>query len=74
VLEWGIKEQGEGRIVQPEFTRIGSDRIIGSVLWLGDEPRERYEVLTIRDGEIVDMQGCRSMREAERFARRHQVG
>lgn len=37
---------------------------------LGDEPRERFLVLTIRDGKIVDMQGCRSRREAERFARR----
>jgi hypothetical protein len=38
---------------------------------LGDEPQERYQVLTIRDGRIVDMQGCRTKREAERFARRH---
>jgi hypothetical protein len=58
-------------MAQPRFTRIGPDRIIGSALWLGDEPRERYEVLTIRDGKIVDMQGCRSKREAERFARRY---
>jgi hypothetical protein len=71
VLAWGINERGGARIAQPEFIRIGPDRIIGSVLWLGDEPRERYEVLTIRDGKIVDMQGCRSKREAERFARRH---
>ena len=48
-----------------------TDRVIGSALMLGDEPQERYQVLTIRDGKIVDMQGCRSKREAERFARRH---
>ena len=68
MLAFGIKQQGGGRIAQPEFTKIGADRVIGSALWLGDEPQERYEVLTIRDGKIVDMQGCRSRREAERFA------
>jgi hypothetical protein len=30
----------------------------------------RYQVLTFRGGKIVDMQGCRSRREAERFASR----
>jgi hypothetical protein len=30
-----------------------------------------FEVLTLRDGKIVDMQGCASKREAERFARRN---
>jgi len=28
-------------------------------------------MLTVREGKIVDMQGCASRREAERFARRH---
>jgi ketosteroid isomerase-like protein len=69
VLAFGIERQGRGGVVQPEFTKIGDDRIIGSVRW-GDELPERYVVLTIRDGKIADMQGCRSMREAERFARR----
>jgi hypothetical protein len=27
-------------------------------------------VLTIRDGKIVDLQGCATRRQAERFARR----
>ena len=31
-------------------------------------PHERYQVLTLRDGKIMDMQGCASRREAERFA------
>lgn len=70
MLAVGIKEQGGGRITEPEFTKVGTDRVIGSALYLGDEPLERYNVLTIRDGKIVDMQGCRSMHEAERFARR----
>ena len=67
MLAGGI-EEGRGPVVQPEFTRVGEDRVIGSALILGDEPLERFQVLTIRDGKIVDMQGCRSRREAERFA------
>ena len=66
----GIKRQGRGPIALPEFERVGEDRIIGSAIRLGDEPQERYVVLTIRDGKIADMQGCRTRREAERFARR----
>lgn len=59
-------------MARPEFVQIG-DKIIGSMQWAGGEGRsqERFQVLTIRDGKIVDMQGCRSKREAERFARRH---
>ena len=63
---------GEGRPeIQPEFEQVG-DRIIGSTQWLDREGRrqERFQVLTLRDGKIVDMQGCSSRREAERFARR----
>ena len=57
--------------MQPEFIQVG-DKIIGSTTWLADDGRrqERYQVLTLRDGKIVDMQGCASLRQAERFARR----
>ena len=57
--------------VQPEFTQVG-DKIIGSTKWFGVNGRrqERYQVLTVRDGKIVDMQGCATRRQAERFARR----
>lgn len=50
---------------------IGDDKIIGSAEWTGGDGRrhERYQVLTIREGKIVDMQGCRSRCDAERFAR-----
>ena len=68
----GFQLRGGRRLeVQPEFAKIG-DRIIGSTQWLDDEGRrqERYQVLTIRGGKIVDMQGCATRREAERFARR----
>ena len=36
----------------------------------GDERSRRYQVLTIRDGRIIDMQDCRNRADAERFARR----
>ena len=41
--------------MRPEFTRIGSDRIIGSSEWMGTDGRRvtRYQVLTIRDDRIV---------------------
>lgn len=53
--------------------RVGDDKIIGSTHWqqAGGTRVERFQVLTVRDGKIVDMQGCSSRREAERFARKH---
>jgi hypothetical protein len=72
-LELRIEQRGAAGIqVQPEFSRVG-DKIIGSTHWLdADGARhERYQVLTLRAGRIVDMQGCKSRRQAERFARRH---
>jgi len=72
-LRFQIEKRGERRIaVQPEFTQVG-DKIIGSTQWLGAGGRrhERFQVLTLRGGKIVDMQGCASRRDAERFASRH---
>ena len=68
-----IEKRGERRIeVQPEFTQVGDNKIIGSTQWMGGDGvrHERFQVLTLRDGKIVDMQGCASRRAAERFARR----
>ena len=65
-----MARRGGRRIAQPEFTKVGADRVVASALLLGDEPREHYSVLTIRGGKIVDMQGCTSKGEAERLARR----
>ena len=68
-----IAKRGENRLqVRPGFTQIGDDKIIGSSEWVGAGGRRqvRYQVLTFRDGKIVDMQGCTSRRQAERFARR----
>ena len=62
---------GRGVGVQPEFTLVGDDRVIGSTRRLDadGETHERFQVITFRDGRITDMQGCRSRGEAERFAR-----
>jgi hypothetical protein len=71
-LRFQLEKRGEQRAdVQPEFTQVG-DKLIGSTAWLGADGRrhERFQVLTVRDGKIVDMQGCSSRRQAERFARR----
>lgn len=71
-MAFQIQRRGERRLdVQPDFAQVG-DKIIGSTQWLGADGRrhERFQVLTVRDGMIVDMQGCASRREAERFARR----
>ena len=66
------KREGRSPSVQPEFTAVGDDRVIGSTVWLDESGRriERYQVLTIRDGKIADVQGCATRRQAERFARR----
>jgi hypothetical protein len=57
--------------VQPRFELVGDDRVIGSALYVDADGKrqERYQVITFRDGKIVDMQGCASPRAAERFAR-----
>jgi len=72
-LTFEIRKRGDRRVeVQPEFTRVGENVIIGSTHWLGADGRrqERFQVLTVRDGKVIDMQGCATRRQAERFARR----
>ncbi len=66
------KRGGRTPTAQPEFTVVGGDKVIGSTVWLDDagERIERYQVITIRDGKIVDLQGCETRQQAERFARR----
>ena len=73
MLKFQLEKRGERRVeVQPEFVQVGDDKIIGSTQWLDADGlrQERFQVLTLRDGKIVDMQGCACRREAERFARR----
>jgi hypothetical protein len=73
-LRFQIQKRG-GRLVevQPEFVQVADDTIIGSTHWLGADGRrqERFQVITLREGKIADIQGCSSRREAERFAHRH---
>jgi len=72
-LSHQIRERDvRGVEVQPDFTLVGDDMVIGSTQWLDADGRlqERFQVLTLRDGKIVDMQGCTTLRQAERFARR----
>jgi hypothetical protein len=56
----------------PDPARDCGPLIIGQTAWLaGDgKQQERFQVLTLCDGKIVDMQDCASRRAAERFARR----
>jgi hypothetical protein len=68
-----IEERGlHGFELRPKFTRFGDDTIVGSSSWMDADGRrhERWQVLTIRDGQIADMQVCGSWRQAKRFASR----
>ena len=71
-MAFQIKKRGEPPRVVPEFTEVGADKVIGSTVWRNErgDRIERYQVITFGNGKIVDMQGCSSRREAERFARR----
>jgi hypothetical protein len=66
------KSDLHGFEIRPKFTRFGEDKVLGSAQWFDAESRrhERYVVLTIRNGQIADMQSCGSWREAKRFAKR----
>ena len=73
-MTFQIQKRGDQRIeVQPEFTKVGDNKIIGSTQWLDADGHrhENFQVLTLRDGKITDMHGCATRRQAERFARRH---
>jgi ketosteroid isomerase-like protein len=74
VVKHQIRKRADNRLdVRPQFAPVGADKIIGSTEWLGTNGRRqvRYQVLTVRDGKIVDIQGCSSRRQAEQFARSH---
>lgn len=50
--------------MQPELTQLDANTVIASTPW------SAHVVITLAEGKIADMQGCRSRRDAERFARR----
>lgn len=66
----GVRDFG----VEPTFEWIGDDKILVSAHWIEGPPdgarQQRFEVLTVRDDKIADMQTCASLRQAMRFARR----
>ena len=68
-MEFQIEKRGID--VDPEYTQISENVVLGSASWLDDDGRRhaRYQVLTFHDGKIIDMQGFKSRRQAERFAR-----
>jgi hypothetical protein len=72
-LQFQISKVGGGQrsIAEPELSQLEENKLICSARWVdGERMYKSYEVLTILDGKIVDMQSCKSRREAERFARR----
>ena len=72
-LEAGLARRGGRPLeVHPELKQVGDDRIIAMTSWLAADGsrQQRFQVLTIGGGKIVDLQGCATLREAERFARR----
>jgi hypothetical protein len=70
-LKFQVQKRGPIE-VHPEFEQVRDDKIIGSTRTTGEDGRraERFQVITFRDGRIIDLQGCKTRREAERFARR----
>jgi hypothetical protein len=68
-----LNARGGWKIDNLSFTEVGEDKLIGSA-YLTDEDGQLRDsnpvVITFRDGKIVDMQGCSSRRDAERYARR----
>jgi hypothetical protein len=75
-LQFAIDKRG-GRLppVEPEFTFVGDDMILCSTIWVNDDgtSSDLFQILTVRDGKIVDMQDCATRRRAERFARRRRT-
>ena len=69
-----MNARGGWTIENLSFTPVGNDKVIGSANLTDEDGKPRDSnpvVITFRNGRIVDMQGCSSRREAERFARKH---
>jgi len=72
-LAFQIQKRGRRNLeVRPEFEPVGENVVIGSTHWMDAEGRrrERFQVITLRDGMIADLQGCATRREAGRQAKR----
>jgi len=71
VLRLGLARRGGAEFVRDlELKRVGEDRVVGSADWLASDGgrQRRYQVLTVRDGKIVDIQGCSTAEEVEEYA------
>jgi hypothetical protein len=69
-----LSNRGGWTIDNLAFTEVGEDKVIGTAQLTDEDGTLRDSnpvVITFRDGKIVAMQGCASLREAEQFARRH---
>ena len=57
-----------------QVDQVGDRVVIGGRWQMADggeqEAGRFYQVLTVRDGLVVDIQGCGSLRAAQRYARR----
>ncbi len=71
--------KGRARPGAKEFTleqveQVGDRVVVGGSWTMEDGSRQTagrfFQVLTVRDGRIVDMQGCTSRRAALRYAKR----
>jgi hypothetical protein len=68
-----LKARGGWTIDNLVLTPVGDNKVIGTARLTDEDGTLRDTnpvVITFRDGKIIDMQGCASLREAEQFARR----
>jgi hypothetical protein len=69
-----LRARGGWTIENLGLARVGDDKVIGTAQLRDQDGKLRGRnpvVITFRDGQIVDMQGCATRVEAEQFARRH---
>jgi ketosteroid isomerase-like protein len=70
----GRARPGTKEFALEEVDQVGDRLVVGGRWTMQDgsqETAERFfQVLTVRDGRIVDMQGCTSRRAALRYAKR----
>ena len=64
--------QARGLRIEPTELAAVGDAVVARSRWVtpaGEAGGEMHQVLRIRDGRIVDMEDCRTRREAEKLAR-----
>jgi ketosteroid isomerase-like protein len=70
----GRQRPGTNAFALEQVDQIGDRVVVGGRWTMHDDSRQDagrfFQVLTVRDGRIVDIQGCRGRREATRIARR----